>query len=322
MQRVLIAFLTIALSLSISFGLHAQNYPTRPIRIIVPFAPGGAVDVVARKMGQYLSVQFKQTVIIENKPGASGNIGAEAVQQSAADGYTFLVSASTFVVNPVVSADKPNFDPLMDFSYLGLIAKGPLLFIVHTGIANNLQEFVATARAHPEKINFATGGYGSAGHMAAESFKLRAGLNVPVVLYKGTGPAFSDLIGGHISGIMDPMLTSLPLAKGGKATALALAGPSRSPLAPDVPTFAEVGFPGFEFYTWYGLWGPANLPKPVVSEIEQALKVVGLSAEAKKWFEQQGLVYSGISGPQFEQFARDEQALYAEIVKKAKLAPH
>jgi tripartite-type tricarboxylate transporter receptor subunit TctC len=229
------------------------------------------------------------------------------------------VSASTFVVNPVVSADKPNFDPLKDFSYLGLIAKGPLLFIVHTGIANNLQEFVAAARSHPEKINFATGGYGSAGHMAAESFKLRANLNVPVVLYKGTGPAFTDLIGGHISGIMDPMLTSLPLAKGGKATALALAGPARSPLAPDVPTFSEAGYPGFEFYTWYGLWGPANLPKPVVNVIEQALKVVSQSAEAKTWFEQQGLVYSGIGGPQFEQFARDEQALYADIVKKAKL---
>ncbi len=313
--------LTVGLSLSFSAAVRAENYPSRQIRIIVPFAAGGAVDVVARKMGQYLSERFKQTVYIENKAGASGNIGAEVVQQSAPDGYTLLVSASTFVVNPVVSADKPNFDPLKDFSYLGLIAKGPLLFIVHTGIASSVQEFVATARAHPEKINFDTGGYGSAGHMAAESFKLRADLNVPVVLYKGTGPAFADLIGGHISGIMDPMLTSLPLAKGGKATALALASSSRSPLAPDVPTFAEVGFPNFEFYTWYGLWGPANLPKPVVSAIEEALQAVGQSAETKKWFEQQGLAYSGVGGPPFEQFARDEQALYAEIVKKANLKP-
>ncbi len=322
MRRVVIALLSIGLSLAMSAGLRAENYPSRPIRIVVPFAPGGAVDVVARKMGQYLTEQFKQTVFIENKPGASGNIGAETVLQSAPDGYTLLVSASTFVVNPVVSADKPNFDPLKDFAYLGLIAKGPLLFIVHTGLATDLQDFVSKARAHPETINFATGGYGSAGHMAAEYFKLKASLSVPVVLYKGTGPAFADLIGGHISGIMDPMLTSLPLAKGGKATALALASPSRSALAPEVPTFAEVGFPGFEFYTWYGLWGPSNLPKPVVAEIEQALTAIGRSAETKKWFEQQGLVYSGISGSQFEQFARNEQLLYADIVKKASLTPH
>jgi len=322
MKRVLFGLLAAGLSLGTSAWAHAQDYPTRPIRIIVPFAPGGAVDVVARKMGQYLSEQLKQTVFIENKPGASGNIGAEVVQQSAPDGYTLLVSASTFVVNPVLSADKPNFDPLKDFSQLGLIAKGPLLFIVHTGVADSVPDFIAVAREHPEKINFATGGYGSAGHMAAESFKLKANLNVPVVLYKGTGPAFSDLIGGHVSGIMDPMLTSLPLAKGGKVRALALASSSRSPLAPDVPTFAEVGFPGFEFYTWYGLWGPANLSKPIIEQIEQMLKTIGQSADAKKWFEQQGLVYSGTSGPEFDQFCRNEQTLYADIVKRANLTPH
>jgi tripartite-type tricarboxylate transporter receptor subunit TctC len=187
-------------------------------------------------------------------------------------------------------------------------------------VADSVQDFVAKARAKPEAFNFATGGYGSAGHMAAESFKLRAGFNIPVVLYKGTGPAFNDLVGGHISGIMDPLLTSLPLAQGKKATGLAIASPVRSSLAPDVPTFAEAGFPGFEFYTWYGLWAPAKLPADIIDKIHKTLTEIGASADARKWFESQGLDYSGVGGPSFREFSLKEQALYDEIVKKGNIA--
>jgi tripartite-type tricarboxylate transporter receptor subunit TctC len=320
MALMTIAALSLALSAAHAQAPQAQDYPNRLIRIIVPFTAGGAVDVIARTMAKYLSDKFHQQIYVENRPGASGNIGAEAVAQAASDGYTLLVSASTFVVNPVVSAERASFDPLKDFSPLGLIAKGPLLFIVHPGVADSVQDFVAKARARPEAFNFATGGYGSAGHMAAESFKLRAGLNIPVVLYKGTGPAFADLIGGTISGMLDPLVTSLPLAQGKTATALAIAGPARSPLAPDVPTFAEAGFPGFAFYTWYGLWGPANLPANVAGAIEQALTDIGASADAQKWFEAQGLQYSGVGGATFLDFSRSEQNLYAEIVKKGNIA--
>jgi tripartite-type tricarboxylate transporter receptor subunit TctC len=306
-------------ALAASSAVHAENYPDRVVRIVVPFTAGGAVDLVARMMAKYLSDQFHQDVYIDNRPGASGNLGAQAVSQAAPDGTTLLVSASTLVVNPVVAAVPPPFNPLKDFSPLGLIAKGPLLFIVHNDVASDVQDFVAKAKAHPEAINFATGGYGSAGHMAAESFKLRAGLNVPVVLYKGTGPAFTDLMGGTISGMLDPLVTSLPLAQGKEAAALAIASPTRSALAPDVPTFGEAGFPDFEFYTWYGLWGPANLPPNVVAAISHALGVIGASADAQKWFVSQGLQYSGIGGPAFLDFSRGEQNLYADIMKRGNI---
>lgn len=297
----------------------AQDYPSRNIRIVVPFAAGGGVDVVARTLAKHLGDRLGQQVYVENRPGASGNLGADQVAKSPADGYSLLVSASTLVVNPVVAAEKAPFDPLRDFTQIALIAKGPLLFIVHPDAATTLPEFVSRTKADPAKFNLATGGFGSAGHMSAEAFKLQAGLKVPVVLYRGTGPAFNDLVGGHISGIMDPLVTSLPLAKSGKTRALALSDTKRSPLAPEVPTFAEAGYPGFEFFTWYGLWGPANLPAPVLAKLSAALKEIGNLPEVKQWFEAQGLEFSGVGGPAFVDFSRAEQARYEEIVKKGNI---
>jgi tripartite-type tricarboxylate transporter receptor subunit TctC len=316
-RRLLAFIVAVLLSTSIT---QAQDYPSRPIRIIVPFAAGGGVDVVARVIAKDLSEKLGQNVHVENRPGASGNLGADVVMRSAADGYTFLISASTFVVNPVVAAEPPSFDPLKDFTHVALIAKGPLLFIVNPNVANSVQDFVAKAKADPSKYNFATGGFGSAGHMAAELFKIKAGLNIPVVLYRGTGPVFTDLMGGHISAIMDPLVTSLPLAHGGRAKALAISDLKRSPLAPEIPTFAEVGFKGFEFYTWYGLWGPANLPASITSKIQMTIQEISKSADARKWFELQGLELSGISGSAFNDFERSEQANYAEIMRAGNIA--
>ena len=271
-------------------------------------------------MARHLSDKIGQNVYVENRPGASGNLGADVVMRSAADGYTLLISASTFVVNPIVAAERPLFDPLKDFSHIALIAKGPLLFIVNPDVANSVQDFVAKAKADPSKYNFATGGFGSAGHMAAESFKIKAGLSIPVVLYRGTGPVFTDLMGGHISGIMDPLVTSLPLAHGDRAKALAITDSKRSALAPEIPTFAEVGFEDFQFYTWYGLWGPPNIPASVVTKIETAVQEIRRSPEAQKWFESQGLDFSGINGSAFRDFERNEQSNYAEIMKAGNIA--
>ena len=297
----------------------AAAQPGKILRIVVPFPPGGGVDVVARKLGERLSQELDQQVIVENRAGASGNIGADAVAKSAPDGNTLLVSASTFVVNPLVAAQKAPFDPMKDFTHLALIAKGPVLFITHPSYGATLREFVAGAKTNPEKYNLATGGYGSAGHLSAESFKLRARLKIPVVLYKGTAPAFADLMGGQISGIFDPLVTALPLAKGGKVQALALAAPKRSPLAPDVPTMAEAGVPDFEFYTWYGLWGPDNLPKAAASRIERAVAAAGKSPELSKWFEAQGLEYGKLTGKAFVEFERREQATVRDIMKRGNL---
>lgn len=295
----------------------AQN--AKVTRIIVPFAPGGGVDIVARNLAQQLSKTWGQQVLVENRAGASGNIGAEAVAKSAPDGATLLFSASTFVVNPVVAAQKPPFDPIRDFTSIALIARGPVLLITHPSTGNTLEQFIANAKAHPERFNMGTGGYGSAGHMGAESFKLRAGLSSQVVLYKGTAPAFIDLMGGQISGILDPLVTSLPLAKGGKVNGLALAAAKRSPLAPTIPTFAEAGLRGFEFYTWYGLWGPAGLPAATLRNIESAVAEAGASAEFRGWLETQGLEFGALTGNAFTEFSRREQALYEDIVKKGNI---
>jgi tripartite-type tricarboxylate transporter receptor subunit TctC len=299
---------------------YGQDYPTRPIRIIVPFAAGGGVDVVARVIARHLSEKFGQNVIVDNRPGASGNIGAGVVMGSAADGYTFMISASTFVVNPIVAAAPPSFDPLKDFSHVALIAKGPLLFIVNPNVASSVQEFVAKAKAEPSKYNFATGGFGSAGHMAAESFKIKAGLNIPVVLYRGTGPAFNDLMGGTISGILDPLVTSLPLAHGGRARALAISDSKRSPLTPEIPTFSEVSYKDFQFYTWYGLWGPANISPDVTAKIVAGVQEIGRSPEADKWFRSQGLELAGTTGAAFLDFERNEQLKYQEIMRAGNIA--
>ena len=289
------------------------------LRIVVPFPPGGGVDVVARKLGERLSQDLGQQVIVENRPGASGNIGADYVAKAAPDGNTLLFSASTFIVNPLVAAQKAPFDPMSDFTHIALVAKGPVLFITHPSYGANLHEFIERAKANPEKYNLATGGYGSAGHLSAESFKLRAGLKIPVVLYKGTAPAFADLMGGQISGLFDPLVTALPLAKGGKVQALALAAPKRSPLAPDVPTMSEAGVPDFEFYTWYGLWGPANLPAAAVKRLESAVSAAGRSADLAKWFASQGLEYGELTGQAFVRFERAEQAAVEDIVRRGNL---
>lgn len=301
-------------------SVRAEDYPNRPVRVVVPFAAGGAVDVVARVMAQHLSEKLGQNFYVENRPGASGNVGANAILQAGADGYSLLISASTFVVNPIVAMEKPNFDPLKDFTQIALIAKGPLLFIVHPEAAMSVKDFVDRAKANPNKYNLSTGGYGSAGHMSAESFKIKAGLNIPVVLYRGTGPVLNDLVGGHVSGLLDPLVTSLPLAQSGKVKALAISGTQRSPLAPDVPTFAEAGFGNFEFYTWYGLWAPAGLPADVLAKIEATVQDVRKVPDTLKWFGAQGLEFSGATGTVFQDFERDEQAKYEEIMKVGNIA--
>src|SRR5688500_8872361 len=308
-------FLLVVLSVFASLA-GAQG---KVLRIVVPFAPGGGVDVVARTLGQRLSQELAQQVIVENRPGASGNIGADFVAKSAPDGNTLLVSASTFVVNPLVSAQRAPFDPLKDFTHVGLIAKGPVLLITHPSYGGSLREFIEKAKASPEKYNLATGGYGSAGHLSAESFKLRTGLKIPVILYKGTAPAFADLMGGQISGLFDPLVTALPLVKGGKVKALALAAPKRSALAPDVPTMAEAGVADFDSYTWYGLWGPASSAESARKRIEAGVAAAGASTELAAWFASQGLEYGNLTGGAFMDFERREQTTVEDIVRRGNL---
>lgn len=297
----------------------AEQYPIRPIRIVVPFSGGGAIDVLARLLAKDLSERLRQSVYVENKPGASGNIGAELVSDAPPDGYTLMVTASTLIVNPVVERNPASFNPLTDLSYISLIARGPLLFDVNPSVANTVAGFVAKAKAYPEKYNMATGGFGSAGHLAAEDFKVRAGLSIPVILYKGTGPAFTDLVGGHVSAMLDPLSTSLPLANGGQVKAIGITSLKSSPLAPGVPTLNDLGYKGFEFYTWYGLWAPPHMPQDIADKLADAVDRIGGSADAGQWFKARGLEFSGLRGEQFLDYAKADQAKQAAIVRTARI---
>lgn len=299
--------------------VHADDYPTRNIRIVVPFSAGGAIDILARMLAKSLSEKLGQQVYVENKPGASGNIGSDLVVRSPADGYTLLITASTLIVNPVVAAQPAPFDPLKDLSYVMLLARGPLLFMVHPAVGNTLSDFVAKAKSSPDKHNMATGGLGGAGHMASEYFKVQAGLTIPVVLYKGTGPAFADLVGGHITGMLDPLSTSLPLVQGGKTKAVGISSLKRNPLVPDVPTLDESGYKGFEFYTWYGLWAPQNLPSAIAKKLASTVREISMTPETQKWYETRGLEFSGLEGAEFLAYSKADQDKHAEIMKQAKI---
>jgi tripartite-type tricarboxylate transporter receptor subunit TctC len=318
-RRLLWMLLCFASCLVALSQARADEYPNRNVRVVVPFSAGGAIDVIARMMARHLGDKLGQQFYVENRPGASGNIGSDLVSKAPADGFTLLISASTLIVNPVVAAEPAPFDPLKDFSYITLLARGPLLFIVHPSVGNSVPEFVAKAKAQPDKYNLATGGLGGAPHMAAEYFKIQAGLTIPVVLYRGTGPAFTDLIGGHISGMLDPLPTSLPLTQSGKTKAIAISSLKRNALASDVPTLDEVGYPGFEFYTWYGLWAPPNLPQAVADRLAAAVREIGGLAEVTQWFQSQGLEFSGLEGSAFLHYSQADQAKYQDIVKRAKI---
>lgn len=302
--------------------VRAQNDSDKPMRLIVGYVPGGAVDALARQFGQAIGDLLRQQVIVENRPGASGNIARDFVAKSPADGHTLLFAPSTLIANPLVTKAQSSFDLERDLTPIAMIASGPLLMLVPMDGPATVREFVAGAKAHPEKYNFGTGGFGAAGHLSAEFFKQKAGIdNVPTVLYKGTAAALTDLIGGRLSAMMEPTLSGMPFVNGGKLRALAITSKQRDPLFPNVPTFAEVGFPDMEFATWYGVWGPANLPPPVTRKLIEAQATVLRSAAFQGWLRQQGYEGSTLSGADFSAFLRNESQRYARIVKDGNIQP-
>ncbi|MDB5965925.1 MAG: tripartite tricarboxylate transporter substrate binding protein [Polaromonas sp.] len=323
MRVVTLLRLAMALSIGAALGAQAQSgYPVKPIHLIVAYAPGGAVDSVARKLALSLGESLGQQIVVENRPGASGNIGSDYVAKSAGDGYTLLFAPSTLIANPMVTKSKPPFDLKTDLAAITMVASGPLLMVVNPAGPTSVKDFVARARANPEKFNFGTGGYGAAGHLSAEYFKLRAGVkDVPVILYKGTAPALTDIIGGTLSAMMEPTLSAMQQVRGGKLRALAITGAKRDPLFPDVPTFAEAGFQGMEFSTWYGVWGPASMPFGLQRRLAEASKTVLDSADFRSWLAERGYEPSPISGAAFAVFLDNESKRYARIVRDGHIQP-
>jgi tripartite-type tricarboxylate transporter receptor subunit TctC len=269
------AFLTYAVLLAHAAG--AQDYPRKPVRLIVPFAAGGGNDTVARAFAQQLSAGFAQQVYVDNRAGAGGVIGAELAAKAPADGYTlFLGGVGSHAVNPNLHARLP-YDPIKDFAPITLIASAPSVLVVHPSVpANSIREFVTLAKARPGKLNYASNGNGSSAHLAAVMYESMAGVDMVHVPYKGLAPALADLLSGEVQLMFSSMVAIVPHIKAGKLRAIAVTGKKRSPLLPEVPTIAESGLPGYEAGSWYGILAPAGTPRDIVmklnAEIVKALK--------------------------------------------------
>jgi tripartite-type tricarboxylate transporter receptor subunit TctC len=295
-----------------------SSYPNKPIRIVVPFSPGGATDTLARLFGQKLSESWGQPVLVENRPGAGGNIGAEIGAKAAPDGYTLLLTAAGFMaVNPSVYPNLP-FDPAKDFTPLTLLVKAPLLLVVNPKLpVKDVREFIDYARKNPGKVSIGNGGAGTAQHLGGAYLSSEAKINVLHVPYKGSAPATTDLLAGVTDAQFDNMVTLLPYVGDGKLRPLAVSGKQRSKALPNIPTFDETVLPGFETGTWYGLAGPAGMPPAIVQKLTTELRRIMELPDVSGKIVQMGLDPSGLSGAAYGDFIRSEIAKYARIVKSA-----
>ena len=320
MTRIVSSALTALLCALTAAPAAAQSYPSRTVTVVVPFPAGGSVDGVARILVQKLNETVGQHFIVENRPGgASGTVGANVVAKAAPDGYTLLVSASVHVVNPFLYKSVP-YDVVADFTPVSLVCDGPLIVATAPNVpVRTLQELIALARKEPQKITFGATSLGAASHLAIELIKREARLDTLVVAYKGTAPALTDLMSGQIQLLADPMLSSLPLAQGGKIKALALTSGKRAAAAPDIPTMAEAGMPGVELVSWYGLWGPKNLPAEIADKLNADIAKALALPDMKQRLATLGFDPIGKGSAEFARYIRDEMAKYEQIIKDAKI---
>jgi tripartite-type tricarboxylate transporter receptor subunit TctC len=295
---------------------HAQAYPTRTIRLVVPFPPGGSLDVVARAIGQKLTEAWGQPVVIDNRPGAGGNIGADLVAKSAPDGYTILEGAlSTHAVNASLYRKLP-YDPIKDFAPITLVAITPNVLVLDRAFpVNSVPELIAYAKAHPGTLSFGSGSNGSAGHLAGELFKSETGIDMVHVPYKGGAPALQALLAGDTQLMFDNLANSMPQLKAGKLKALAVTTAKRSLLVPELPTLAESGLPGFDIYTWWGLLAPAGTPREIVAKWNAEVTRILGTPEMKAFFAQEGAEPAPTTPDAFAALIRSETTKYARIVK-------
>jgi tripartite-type tricarboxylate transporter receptor subunit TctC len=321
MQRRHLLRAAVAASLlgaAVSFPALAQGgYPSKPITMVVPFPPGGTLDTVARALAQKMGEQMGQTVIVDNRPGGAGTIGAVAVQKAPADGYTLLFSASTLTTTPMTMKSAP-YDVVKDFAPVALVAKAPLAVAINKNLPfSDVKGLVSYAKANPGKLSFAIGSSGSAGHLSTELLRRASGSEVLIVPYKGSAPAYQDLVGGQIDGFIDPILGSSSFAKAGQLKVIAVTSKARVPSLPDVPTVGET-LPGYEFYSWYGLWAPAKLPAEIAQKLNAEVNKA-LNGEMKEKLLAQGVLVTPGSIGDFVNFQRDDMARAAKIIAEGKI---
>jgi tripartite-type tricarboxylate transporter receptor subunit TctC len=298
---------------------RAQSLAGKQIKLVVPFPPGGATDIVARPFAQMLSDALKAAVVIDNRGGAGGSIAADAVAKSAPDGQTMMVgTAGTHAINPALYARLP-YDVVRDFTPLALIASGPIAVIVHPALpVKNLADLVALAKKSPGKLNYGSAGVGTPGHLTAEMFRAASGIVIQHVPYKGGAPAITDLIGGQIQLMFEPLQSALSNIQGGKVRALAVSSQTRAPVVPDVPTIAESGYAGFETTAWWGLFAPAKLPDALTVSLIAAIESVAGSEAFRARLEPLGVTAVGhVGGVAFAEFQQRELAKWGKAVRDA-----
>jgi len=310
-MRKLVPLFLLALSLQAA----AQSYPNQPIRMIAPFPPGGSVDIMARLIGDPLGRQLGQNIVVENRSGASGNLGMEAAMRAAPDGYTLVLNTIPLVTNQSLFKNL-TWDPIKDFVHIGMVATAPHALVVPPkNPANNVKELIAAARANPGKLNYASAGIGTTFHFCAEMFKDETGTNIIHIPYKGGGPALVDTLSGQVDMSFPTLSAVLPHVKAGKLKALAVTGSTRSKLLPEVPTMQEAGVKDFEFTQWLAILAPAGTPQPIVARLNQALNAALGSKEVAEKFAQQGFEPFATSPEESRKFLANEVQRYARLIK-------
>ena len=301
---------------TVATGAWAQGYPTKPIRIVVPFPAGGATDILARSVAQKLTDAWGQPVIVDNRPGAGGNIGSELVARAAPDGYTLeMGTVGTHAINASLYSKMP-YDHVRDFAPVILVAGVPNVLEVNPSLpVHSVQELIAYAKANPGKLNFASSGSGTSIHLSGELFKVMTGVQMTHVPYKGSAPALQDLIGGQVQLMFDNLPPSLPQIKSGKLRALAVTSATRSPALPDTPTIAESGLPGFEASSWFGVLAPAGTPPAIIAKLNTEIAKWLTSPEAKEKMLTLGANIGGGSPEDFAKHIAAETAKWQKVVK-------
>lgn len=303
---------------SASHGIAADAYPSKPVRIVVPFAAGGSTDILARNVAQRLNEALRSPVIVENRPGAGALIGAEYVSKAAPDGYTLLMGTNTtHAVAPHLYSRMP-YNALKDFVPIAEVAYNPQFLDVHPSIpVRNVKELIVLAQKRPGQLNFGSAGQGSASHMAMELFKSMAKVDITHVPYKGSGPALVDVLGGHLSMMFDVVLTTLPHMKAGRLRVLGVSSLQRVDVAPEVPTIAENGLPGFEALVWFGLFAPAGTPSAIVGRLSGEVGKIVHQPALRETFTLQGLTPVGSNSPQFAAKVDKDHATWGKVIREA-----
>ena len=312
-------FLVALASLLLCVCANAQTFPAKPIRLIVTYPPGGGADLMARLVSPRMAEALGQPVVVENKPGASGQIGAAEVARAAPDGYTLMLDALNYAVNPSLYPNLP-YDPAKAFTPIAVLALYPNMLVVTPSFpARDVKELIAIAKAKPGTVAFASSGNGSAQHLSGELFRQKAGIDMTHIPYKGGGPALNDVIGGQVPVFFANMASGLAHVKGGKLRALAITGTKRSPALPEAPTMAEAGVPGYEVYEWNAIFAPAGTPAPVVAKIADAISRATQSAEFRERVTSLGGEITGYGPAEAARFVREQTELWGKVVREGRI---